>query len=155
MKKITFVLFLLLALTGGLFAQNDTGYVKPTLSLGFTRVSQEGFNDTLTTLSLDVDFVNAIGLTFGLQTIMAWSRDFPSLPLNAFGIGYTHNFDTWNIGGKIMAVPFVEQGFGIDVNGTYWFNKTIGLTGIIDCYIGFGSIDWTLISLRIGVSSRL
>jgi hypothetical protein len=153
MKK--FVLFLVLAViaAGGIFAQES--YIKPTWGFGFASLSVSNYSETLAALSLDVDFVHSSGLTFGLQPIMVWNGD-GTYPLTNFGLGYTYTAAVWSVGGKLMAIPFELGGGGIgfDVNGTYWFKETLGITGLLDLGFGVGDIDWTLFSLRVGISAK-
>jgi hypothetical protein len=157
--KRKFVLLFLLGLTMvagmGIFAQESTSYIKPTFGAGFSVLSGDLSSETFTTLALDVDFVTAIGLTFGLQTFGAWNDSMTS-NLNAFGLGYTYNANIWSAGGKLMHIPFELGGGGIgfDVNGTYWFKEYLGVTGIMDLYFGLGDISWTIFSMRVGISAK-
>jgi len=161
MKKTVLLAVLAMVVAGSVFAQEQgekTGYIKPTWGIGFSSVTVEygGQSDTegLFALSLDVDFVNAFGLTFGLQTLMAWNDDVPAESLANFGLGYTYNANVWSIGGKLMAVPLMNGGIGLDINGTYWFNRNIGITGIMDIYFTASDIDWVAFSMRAGVSAK-
>ena len=155
MKRAVFVLVLAACVAGGAFSQERQGYIKPTFSGGFSVVNIEGHTETLTALALDVDFVSAIGLTFGLQTAMAWNNDVGGDLFAAFGLGWTFGDTLWSAGAKIMAVPFYDGGIGINANGTWWFNENVGLSGILDLATNLGYIDWTLFSLRIGISTRI
>ena len=178
MKKPVLLLVLAVVVAGGVFAQQARGggYVKPTFGFGFTsfKVEQQvnsGYppwwlwaqsttssseKQSLFAVSLDVDFVNAFGLTFGLQSVMAWDDDVAGvIDLYSFGVGYTFNASKWCAGAKLMAVPYGAGGLGFDVNGTYWFNQHIGITGIGDFYFNLSGVDWTIFSIRVGISARL
>ncbi|MDR1902905.1 MAG: hypothetical protein LBQ88_11565 [Treponema sp.] len=153
--KIVFVsLVLMLVCAAGTFAQERKGYIKPTFGLGFGSASGGGSSISGMAMSFDVDFVNSIGVTLGVQNIFLFSD--LGLNLHPFGAGYTYDADNWSVGGKLMAVPtsLVDGGFGFDVNGSYWFNENIGLTGIIDLYFGTAGNGGTVFSLRVGVSTK-
>jgi len=116
MKKGRLVLVLLVLMMvsiSGVFAEEKQGYIKPTFSAGFATGKVEGFSTTLTALALDADFVSPIGLTFGLQNIMAWNDDVGASPFIAFGLGYTYTASRWSAGGKLMAIPFGNGGIVI------------------------------------------
>jgi hypothetical protein len=98
--------------------------------------------------------VTAIGLTFGTQILQAWNDVVPASPFPTFGIGYTYTASKWSAGGKLMAVPYGDGGIGVDGNGTWWFNEFLGLTGIMDVYFSMSSIDWTIFSMRVGISAK-
>jgi hypothetical protein len=154
--KIVFVsLVFMLAGSIGIFAQENGGYIKPTWSLGFVSATVEGYSEALAAIALDVDFINSFGLTFGLQPIMAWNGD-GTFGMTNLGIGYTYTADKWSAGGKLMAVPFSEfgGGLGLDANGTYWFMEALGVTGILNLSFGLGDINWTIFSIRIGISAK-
>jgi hypothetical protein len=102
-------------------------------------------------VALDIDFVHSTGLTFGLQNVMEWNNAGAEL-LTAFGVGYTYDAGLWCAGAKLMAVPYENGGMGIDVNGTYWFNESFGLTVIIDYAFSMGDSDWSRLSARGGIS---
>ena len=165
MKKTLLILVIFAVIgTGYLFANDDSGdgsgtgsgYIKPTYNLGFTTGNFEGYSSTLTTLMLDVDFVMANGLTFGLQNAMSWESGVGLFNLTNFGIGYTYNADVWSAGVKVMSVPseILDGGMGFDFNGTYWFTDDIGITGGMFIGFGLGYFDWTFFSLRAGLSAK-
>ena len=154
-KKLgLFLLFLILISIGGLFAQNDYGYIKPTFSGGVSNFSCDDFTDSLISLALDVDFVSISGLTFGFHSLQAWSGAIAPFSFVAFGIGYSLNVNRWSTGIKVMAVPFSDGGIGFDANETLWFNEYIGLTAILNYYIGIGS-KWDMYSARLGISAKI
>ena len=153
------IIFLLLILTIVVIVtvsgQEKQGYIKPTASIGFSSYRSDIFNYNLATLALDVDFINIWGLTFGLQSVIAWS-DKEILPLNNFGLGYTYSTNRFSIGGKIIAIPItISGGIGFNINGNYWFNKYIGLTGLFDSGFSLGTLGWEYYSIRIGVSTKI
>jgi hypothetical protein len=154
MKKLILFLVLAVIAAGGVFAQEKQGYIKPTFSAGFSTGKVENFSTTLVSLALDVDFVSPLGLTFGTQSAQSWNGDVPASPFISFGLGYTYTTSIWSAGGKLIAVPFGDGGLGIDANGTWWFNKYLGLTGIMDLYFTMSSVNWNLFSLRVGISSK-
>jgi hypothetical protein len=139
---------------GGLFAQNRSIYIRPTLSVGFGHVSVDGGGDESgIASSFDVDFVNDFGLTLGMQSVIVGNSD-GSVTATPFGAGYTYNAAKWCVGGKFMFVPtaYSNWGAGFDINGTYWFRENLGVTGILDLYF---PKDVTAISLRVGISYKL
>jgi len=175
MKKTVLLLVLAMIAAGSVFAQEEqeaeqeavtpqaraekTAYIKPTWGFGFSSLTLKGYNNNsytegLFALALDVDFVTGIGLSFGVQTIMAWSNDIPATPLANFGLGYTYTANVWSVGAKFMSVPLLNGGLGFDINGTYWFNRHIGITGIMDIYFTASDVDWSLFSMRLGISGR-
>jgi len=165
MKKAVLLAVFAAVVAGGVFAQEQAGgrgYIKPTFGLGFaayrTEYRNQGSNtEGLFALSLDVDFVNTFGLTFGLQAVMAWSDDIPVLAMPVFGLGYTYSANVWCVGAKLMAVPLYNAGLGFDINGTYWFSQNIGITGIMDIYFSVNDIDGyerSVFSMRVGLSTR-
>jgi len=159
MKKFLLVFAVLMLVgMGNLFAEESpsTGYIKPTYNLGFVSTSFEDVSEILTAIGLEVDFVAANGLTFGIQNILAWETDFGLFNMINFGIGYTYNADGWCVGGKLMTLPheFMDGGMGISVNGTYWFWENIGFTGIMDAGFGVGAYSWSTFSLRVGISAK-
>ena len=162
MKKVIFILVLVLVYTGGLFAQESpdepnnedenssvkASFLKPTFSLGI--VSSEG--SSYLGMAADVDFVLSTGLTFGVKGGV-FTYDGGHWFLAAFGVGYMHHVDTWTVGGKGMVYSvdgFV--GVGLDVSATYWFRPDIGITGT-------GSImsinNFTFFKLLAGVSMKI
>jgi hypothetical protein len=155
-KKLVLFSVFVLIIAGSIFSQERKGYIKPTFSVGFSVVGADNYSETLPTLSLDLDFVNSFGITFGLQNLMAWN-DNMTAGLPCFGVGYTYTANIWNAGAKLMAVPFQEFGGGIgfDISGTYWLKDFIGLTGIMDIYFGLGEVNWTMFSMRIGASIKI
>jgi hypothetical protein len=155
-KKLVLCSVLALIVAGGIFAQEKKGYIKPTFGIGFSVYSANNNSETFSTSSLDVDFVNSLGITFGLQNLMAWNDDL-TLGLPCFGVGYTYTANIWSAGAKLMAVPLENDGGGIgfDFNGTYWFKDFIGLTGIMDIYFGLGNVSWKIFSMRIAASIKV
>jgi len=155
-RKFCFVLlvFMLVGM-GGIFAQENSGFIKPTYSVGFAVGKMGGYSETLTALGLDVDFVNSLGITLGLQTLMAWNDDVGAEPFVAFGVGYTYTATKWDAGAKLMSVPYGDGGIGFNANGTWWFRESIGLTGLLGHYTSLSSIDWSIFSLRLGVSMKI
>jgi hypothetical protein len=158
MKNIKMVLLILVFGTlaaGGLFAQDKSIYIRPTLSAGFGYVSVDGGgDDTGLATAFDVDFVNDFGLTLGVQSIIIGNSD-GTLTGAPFGAGYTYDADKWCVGGKFMFVPgsFMSSwGAGFDISGTYWFRENLGVTGIVDLYF---PEDTTAISVRVGISYKL
>jgi len=103
-----------------------------------------------------VDFVSAIGLTLGFETVMEWNDNYGADDASyyAFGIGYTYDAGKWCIGGKLMALPVFDGGVGFNIPGTYWFNEHVGLTGIFNSYFGVGDTSWTAFGLRVGISMK-
>jgi hypothetical protein len=95
-KKMGMVLVLAMLIAGGVFAQDNQGYIKPTFGPGFSTGKVQGYSATLTTLALDVDFVTTSGLTFGMQDAMAWNDEVGAEPFIAFGFGYTYAFNSAN-----------------------------------------------------------
>jgi hypothetical protein len=152
MKKAFLFLVLTVIITGSIFAQER--YIKPTLGFGFATASQDGYGETGMAISFDVDFVSSIGLTLGVQNLFMFS-DW-GLNMHPFGAGYTYTADRWSVGGKLMWVPtsMVDGGMGFDVNGTYWINEYIGVTGILDLYFGLAGNGGTVFSMRVGVSTK-
>jgi len=155
MRKYLCVFLVLFFFVGNLIAEENSSYIKPTFSFGFAFTKISVYSEILTVLGLDVDFVTESGLTYGIQTIMLWNDKIGAELLIGFGLGYTYSASIFSAGGKVLAVPFAYGGIGFDFNATYWFNNNIGLTGIIGFYTSMGSIDWSLFSLRIGISSKL
>jgi hypothetical protein len=154
-RKIVFVsLFFMMVLTMGVFAQSGKGYIKPTFGMGVASASADGHTESGMALSFDVDFVNSIGVTLGVQNIFLFS-DY-GLNLHPFGAGYTYTADKWSVGGKLMCVPTaaVDGGMGFDVNGTYWVNQYIGVTGIADLYFGMAGNGGVVFSMRVGASMK-
>jgi hypothetical protein len=154
MKKVILFLALTAIAAGVAFTQEKEAYIKPTFGIGFATGNFDDSSSTLAALGLDIDFVTAIGLTFGAQLLQAWNSDVSSGPFPTFGVGYTYTADKWSAGGKLMAVPYSSGGMGIDGNGTWWFNKFLGVTGVIDAYFGMGATDWTIVSVRAGISAK-
>jgi hypothetical protein len=156
MKRIVFLGFVfLMILSVSTFAQEKKGYIKPTFGLGFGLASQDNDSINGMALSFDVDFVSSIGLTFGIQDLFLFNSDL-GYNLIPFGGGYTYSAEKWSVGGKIMAVPTssIDGGIGFDVNGTYWINQFIGVTGIMDLYFGMAGNGGTVFSTRIGASTK-
>jgi hypothetical protein len=154
MKKILLFLVLAVIIAGSVFAQARKGYIKPTFGFGFATISQSGYSETGAAMSFDIDFVSSIGLTLGVQNLFTFS-DW-GLNMHPFGAGYTYTADRWGVGGKFMVVPtsLVDGGIGFDVNGTYWFTEYIGITGILDLYLGMAGNGGTVFSMRIGASTK-
>jgi len=131
-------------------------YIKPMVSIGFSLLKIEGNSNTLTTLGFDLDFISTIGLTLGLQNIIAWNTDITTSPFISFGIGYTYeNRNNWSIGGKLMFSSFIDRGIGLNINGTWWFDDNFGFIGIMDLYSGFSDTKWSNASIRIGISLKI
>ena len=156
-------IFIMVIGTGYLFAGEESSessktssYIKPTYSVGFITGSFENESNTFTNLMLDVDFVVAGGLTFGLQNAMSWKTGIGLFNLINFGIGYTYNADGWSVGGKVMSIPneFLDGGMGFDFNGTYWVKDNIGITGGMSILFGLGMFDWNFFGLRVGLSAK-
>jgi hypothetical protein len=154
MKKAVLFLVLAVIITGGVSAQARKGYIKPTFGFGFATVSQDGYRETGVAESFDIDFVSRIGLTLGVQNLFMFS-DW-GLNMHPFGAGYTYTAKRWEAGGKFLVVPtsMVDGGIGFDVNGTYWFTEYIGITGILDLYLGMAGNGGTAFSMRGGLSLK-
>jgi hypothetical protein len=153
-KKVFVVFVLCVVAVGGISAQQKA-YIKPTFGFGFGTISGDGISDGGAAFSFDADFVTSQGLTLGFQNLFAFS-DF-GINLHPFGVGYTYQInDTWSVGGKLMVVPtsVVDGGIGFDVNGTYWLNETLGVTGIADLYFSMGDESGTAFSMRVGLSTK-
>ncbi|MCL2441498.1 MAG: hypothetical protein FWD14_07135 [Treponema sp.] len=108
MKKIALILVVLMFFSMGvLFAQENSGYIKPTYFYG---VGWEKFGESstaFTTMGLDLDLVLGNGLTFGLSNTMAWNEH-RAISQNLFGIGYTLVKEGWSVGGLITAGPYIN-----------------------------------------------
>ena len=169
MNRKIVVLSVILVLTGaaGLFAQE--AYIKPTLSAGIAvRTLEDGAVDAgvgggngydghsetylMAALGLDVDFVSTRGLTFGFHSLNAFGGEQYAFYFVSFGGGYTYTSQLWSVGAKVMGTPHRDGGIGLDVNGTYWFSDYVGLTGIMNFYIGLGEYKWNMFSARVGLS---
>ena len=147
LKIIVLVLVIGAVFTAGVSAQES--YIKPTFDLGFMYVSGGGGAGYLAT-GLSVDFVDSLGITYGLQAVLGLSSSPASYA--AFGMGYTYNADVWCVGGKLM---FAEVGaIGFDASGTYWFAQGFGVTGTMDFYFSLVSGGGVLFSMRAGISRK-
>jgi hypothetical protein len=151
MKKY-FVVFLFAVLAAAGISAQERGYIKPTYSLGF--LAAEEFSGPA--MSLELDFVNSFGLTMGLSDLFTWEGDTWAFNPISFGLGYTYNANVWSLGGKIMTVPFEvvgDGGIGLNVNFTYWFKESLGVTGIMDiAHLSYW--DVSLFSMRAGISFK-
>jgi hypothetical protein len=155
--NVVFLAFVFCVLVAGkTFSQENNGYTKPTFGAGVGIFSADENTEILTIIAIDVDFVNSFGLTFGLQSAMAWNNYIAPVPLITGGIGYTYTTNKWSAGGKLMFTPSEGGGMGGNINGTYWFIRNLGITGTIDNYFfGFSPIGYNLFSVRIGISTKL
>ena len=158
-----FYLFLLVFMLMGkenIFAQK--GYVKPTFNLGYTLSSfaAEPANG-LFTAGLDIDLVHKFGLTIGLQGALELNENVIFI-LPCFGAGYTYTSRAWgsywSAGIKLTGCFVSHTGFlGIDVNGTYWFNNILGVTGTLASYFSMASGNIAYVGLypiKAGISMR-
>jgi hypothetical protein len=155
MKKVVLGLVCALVLAGGLYAQeNDSRHIKPTFGMGFISSEFASQSETLTATFLGVDFVNRFGLTFGLQTLMAWNNDMADIH-TFYGAGYTFVAPQWSAGVKLMAAANMNTGgLGLDANGTWWFMENLGLTASLNYFFSIGDIDWNTFGFWIGASTR-
>jgi len=149
LKIIVLVLVIGAVFTVGVSAQES--YIKTTFDLGFMYASGFGGAGYFAT-GLSVEFVDTMGITYGLQTGLGLGS-FP-YGLTAFGMGYTYNADVWCVGGKLMFVPVGVGGLGINASGTYWFGYGFGVTGAMDFYFSVASGGGVLFSMRAGISKK-
>ena len=149
-KGLLIVLLFMFIGIGSLFAQSS-GFIKPTFSFGLASARYSGWgSDSGIVGSFDLDFVNSMGLTIGVQ---AWTYDGDiDFSGTAGGVGYTYDGGSWCIGAKLMYGAIMDVVyFGSNVNGTYWLYENIGISGLID--LNFPK-DMTIIAVRVGVSMK-
>ena len=158
-KKISILVLVFMLLgTAGLFAQEAFGFIKPTLSFGMTNFKVEDYADHARTFAFDVDFVHKTGFTLGTQNTFSWRVDRMTTAENqifAFGPGYTFDAGVFSLGGKLMIMPIGLGGAGLNVNGTWWFMDSLGLTGLFDYYVNRSDQKWRIMSFRAGVSVKI
>jgi hypothetical protein len=149
MKFMKLVLMVLVfgGMAQGLFAQEKSAYIRPTFGFGFAIADSTG----LAAASADVDFVHSLGLTIGLQGLIAWNGDMAVNPA-VVGIGYTYDAGKWSVGGKLLGGAILLTGaVGFDINGTWWWKENLGFTGIVNLFF---PEDFTIFSVRVGVSLK-
>jgi hypothetical protein len=156
MKRILLFFIITAVVAVSVFAQEKTGYIKPTLGVGYGSASQNGVGMMSgMTLSLDIDFVSRFGFTLGFSNIFLF--DELGINFHPFGLGYTYTATKWSIGGKLLAVPTThyDGGIGFNVIGTYWFNNYVGLSGIFNLFSGMAGNGGTVYSIRMGISTKI
>jgi len=158
--KVIFVVFVFCVLAlGKAFTQdNKKEYIKPTFGagVGVFNTNMNDYTEILTVLALDVDLINSFGLTFGFQSAMAWNNYIAPISLLNGGIGYTYTANKWSAGGKIMFTASEGGGLGLNVNGTYWFLRNLGVTGTVENYFFyFGPPGYNLFYARLGISTKI
>ena len=153
-KKALILFAFVFVCISGVFSQE--AYIKPTYSIGNISYAFNDDGETLTAIGVDIDYVNSFGLTFGLQGFMVWNSNIAEtfVPI---GIGYTYTANAFSVGGKIMVLSHQNQGaIGADLNGTFMFNKSIGITGAVSYYQSIGDTnDYSIFLLRLGISTRI
>ena len=159
MKKLVLCLIIVTFFAGMVAAQDisrvSNNYIRPTFAIGFASASMDGESEAGFTPSFDIDFVHNSGLTVGFQYVIFGHSDF-AMGFSSTGIGYTFDAGKWCAGGKFMFVPLElffggTWGIGFDINGTFWVNKNLGITAIIDLYF---PKDVVIFSLRAGLSLK-
>ena len=159
MKKLCLVLVILaLVCTGTVFAQQKSGFVRGTMGVGMvTLMGKNSSSDPFTNVFADIDLTNSFGLTIGFQQNCIFN-DNNVLRANPFGIGYTFDGGSFNIGAKFMLMMvdlYKFGGGGIDINASFWLVENFGLSVILDYLALWGDAEGGLFSVKAGLSIKI
>jgi len=149
-KKLIFVLFVGVILTGGLFAEGglEKGFVRATTNVGI--LFAPGGGGTITVLETEADFINKYGIDFVLGTGMIFTDDMAFFM--KYGFGYTFHTPRWCLGVKVIGLGFGDNGTGgFNISGSYFFTDYIGLTLGLDAYV----FNEELFAAKVGISLKI